>query len=109
MLSKALLLTWEEVAKWFEKAGWLLATWAGDEEALVGHADDGLLILAQESEIESTDPTFELYDGKPGLVYRVRVVPTPRQAAVLLREHGESLRKRGVVPKGLPETPVNGP
>ncbi len=109
MLSKALLLAREEVAKWFEKAGWLLAAWAGDEEALVGCADDGLLILAQESEIGSTDPTFELYDGKLGLAYRVRVVPTPRQAAVLLREHNESLPRSGVAPKGLSEMPVNGP
>lgn len=90
MLSKTLLLTREEIVEWFENAGWLVAAYMGDENALVGHADDDLLILAHESEIESADPAFELYDGRLGLRYWVRVVPTPRQAAVLLREHGGS-------------------
>jgi len=89
-MSKTLPLTREEVVDWFENAGWWVAGWAGDEDALVGHSDDGLLILAHESEMGSPDPAFELYDGRFGLTYRVRVVPTPRQAAVLLREHGGS-------------------
>jgi hypothetical protein len=88
MLSKTFLLTREELVGWFENAGWSVAGWAGDEDALVGHSDDGLLILAHESEMGSPDPAFELYDGRLGWRYWVRVVPTPRQAAVLLREHG---------------------
>lgn len=78
----------ETLVGWFEDAGWRVVAWTGGENALVGHADDDLMILAHESEIDSDDPTFELYDGKFGLGYWVRVVPTPRQAAVLLGEHG---------------------
>lgn len=89
MLSKALLLTSEEIVERFEDAGWSIATWTDGEEAFVGYADDGPLILAHKSEIGSADPTFELYDGKRGLTYWVRVVPTPRQAALLLWKHGE--------------------
>ncbi len=94
MLSKTLLLTREEIVGWFENAGWLVTAWTGDEDALVGHSDDGLLILAHESEIESADPAFELCDGRLDLTYWVWVVPTPRQAAVLLREHGGRLHTR---------------
>ena len=84
---EALLLTREEIVGWLEAAGWGVAAWA-DEGALVGHSDDDLLILAHQSEIEAADPTFELYDGRCGLSYRVRVVPTPRVAARLLEQHG---------------------
>jgi hypothetical protein len=34
------------------------------------------------------DPVFELLDRRHLLTYWVRVIPTPRQAAVLLEEHG---------------------
>jgi hypothetical protein len=50
-----------------------------------------LSILAYESVIGTDDPSFELLDrGRSGrvLTYWVRVIPTPRQAAVLLEEHG---------------------
>ncbi len=76
---------------------------------LVGYADDGLLIVAHESEAGSTDPTFELHDGKLRLAHRVLVVPTLQQTSVLLREHGEPPRKREVVPKRLPAIFDNGP
>jgi hypothetical protein len=84
---EALVLTREEIVGWFQNAGWWVAAWVGGEDALVGQSHD-LLILAHESEMGSPDPVFELYDGRFGLSYQVRVVPTPRQAAVLLREHG---------------------
>ena len=94
MSSKMLMLTREEIVGWFQGSGWSVVTWAGDEGALVGYAEDELLILAHESEIGATDPAFELCDEKLGLRYWVRVAPTPRQAAVLLREHGGSLTKK---------------
>jgi len=47
-----------------------------------------LAILAHEWVWEVEDPVFELYDAEKNLTYWIRVVPSPRQAAVLLEEHG---------------------
>jgi hypothetical protein len=47
-----------------------------------------LSILAYESSIGADDSAFELLDRRRVLTYWVRVIPTPRQAAVLLEEHG---------------------
>ncbi len=55
---------------------------------LVGRAGE-LSILAYRSLAETEDPVFELLDRRRGTTYWVRVVPTPRLAAVLLEEHGE--------------------
>jgi hypothetical protein len=42
------------------------------------------------------DPVLELLDRRHLLTYRVRVIPTPRQAAVLLEEHsGPPEEERG--------------
>ena len=60
------------------------------EHLLVGNCGN-LSILAYESVVETDEPAFELLDrGCSGriLTYWVRVIPTPRQAAVLLEEHG---------------------
>ena len=53
---------------------------------IVGFANN-LSILAHEWVWGFDDPVFELYDGERNLTYWVRVIPTPRQAVVLLREH----------------------
>jgi hypothetical protein len=47
-----------------------------------------LSILAYESFMGTDDPTFELLDRRRVVTYWVRVIPTPRQAAVLLEEPG---------------------
>ena len=54
---------------------------------LVGNAGD-LSIVAHEQYAETDDPVFELVDGRRVAAYWVRVIPTPRQAAVLLEEQG---------------------
>jgi len=59
----------------------------GGEGVLVGHAGD-LSILADRSQIGAEDAAFELYDGRRGLAYWVRAIPTPRVARVLLERHG---------------------
>jgi hypothetical protein len=59
---------------------------------LVGEADD-VSILDYRSLAETEDPLFELLDHRRGTTYWVRVVPTPRLAAVLLEEHGEFTQK----------------
>ena len=47
-----------------------------------------LSILAYESCVGAYDPAFELLDRGRVMTYWVRVIPTPRQAAVLLEEQG---------------------
>jgi hypothetical protein len=47
-----------------------------------------LSILAYESFMGVDDPAFELLDRRYLLTYWVRGIPTPRQAAVILEEHG---------------------
>jgi hypothetical protein len=47
-----------------------------------------LSILAYESFMGTDDPAFELLDRRRVTTYWVGVIPTPRQAAVLLEEHG---------------------
>ena len=54
---------------------------------LVGNAGD-LSIVAHEQYAQTDDPAFELVDGRRVAAYWVRVIPTPRQAAVLLEEQG---------------------
>ena len=44
--------------------------------------------MAHEQYAQTDDPVFELVDGRQMVTYWVRVIPTPRQAAVLLEEHG---------------------
>ncbi len=67
-------------------AGWRV-TDDSSEHLLVGNCGK-LTILAYESVIGTDDPAFELLDRRRVLTYWVRVIPTPRQAAVLLEEHG---------------------
>ena len=73
----------------FIGAGWRV-TDDSSGHLLVGNCGK-LSILAYESVIGTDDPAFELLDrgrSRSVLTYWVRVIPTPRQAAVLLEEHG---------------------
>jgi hypothetical protein len=54
---------------------------------MVGNCGN-LSILAYESLMGGDDPAFELLDRRHLLTYWVSVIPTPRQAAVLMEEHG---------------------
>ena len=77
----------EEIERSFVGAGWEVCE-SSSPCLLVGNAGD-LSILAYRSLAETEDPVFELVDRGRGTTYWVRVVPTPRLAAVLLEEHGE--------------------
>ena len=77
----------EEIERSFVGAGWEVCE-SSSPYLLVGNAGD-LSILAYRSLAETEDPVFELVDRGRGTTYWVRVVPTPRLAAVLLEEHGE--------------------
>ena len=62
---------------------------------VVGNAED-LSIVVHEQYAQTDDPAFELVDGRRVVSYWVRVIPTPRQAAVLLEEQGDpSEEERG--------------
>jgi hypothetical protein len=74
-----------EIERGFVGAGWRV-TDDSSEHLLVGNRGK-LSILAYESSIGADDPAFELLDRRRVLTYWVRVIPTPRQAAVLLEEH----------------------
>ena len=54
---------------------------------IVGNAGD-LSIVAHKQYARSDDSVFEIVDGRRMLSYWVRVIITPRQAAVLLEERG---------------------
>ena len=77
----------EEIEQRFVGAGWKVCE-SSSPYLLVGNAN-ALSILAYRALTETEDPVFELLDRRRGTSYWVRVVPTPRLAAVLLEEHGE--------------------
>ncbi len=81
-------MTREEVREAFEKAGWRISE-RTDYHSLVGEAEDtSLSLLAREEVIGAADPTFEIVDRETNAVRRVRAIPTPTQAAALMKEHG---------------------
>jgi hypothetical protein len=87
-----------EIERGFIGAGWRVTDGASGH-LLVGNCGK-LSILAYGSCIGSDDPAFELLDRRRATTYWVRVIPTPRQAAVLLEEHGGLLEEeRGYSPK----------
>ena len=81
----------EEIEQRFVGAGWEVPE-SSSPHLLAGCAGE-LSILAYRSLTETEDPVFELFDRRRGTTYWVRVVPTPRLAAVLLEEHGESTER----------------
>jgi hypothetical protein len=68
-------------------AGWEISEDFSLRRLLIGHSGN-LSILAYGSESPSDEPMFELVDGERGTTYWVRVIPTPRVAAVLVKKHG---------------------
>ena len=80
------MMSREEVERGFVEVGWE-APGGSSRYPIVGNFGD-LSIIAHESYAESDDPVFELVDRRRVLSYWVRVIPTPRQAAVLIEQHG---------------------
>jgi hypothetical protein len=71
----------------FVRAGWELDG-SFSEHLIVGHDGDSLSILdyPQAGETEE-DPVFELIDHERNLTYGIQEIPSPQQAAQLLRKH----------------------
>ena len=79
----------EEVEQGFASAGWELDG-SFYKHLIIGYVED-LSIIAYRHPWETQDPKFQLCDHENDLSYWVRDIPTPRQAAKLLRAHGEPL------------------
>ena len=79
----------EEVEQSFAGAGWELDG-SFYKHLIIGYGQD-LSIIAYRQTWETEDPEFQLCDHEKDLSYWVREIPTPQQAAELLREHGEPL------------------
>jgi hypothetical protein len=77
----------EEIKQWFTEAGWEIDG-AFSGYLVIGYCEDNLSILAYEQAWEAVDPVFELVDHERNLIFRVQQIPTPKQAAKLLEEHG---------------------
>ncbi len=77
----------EEIEQGFVDAGWEVP--GPSCYPIVGNASD-LSITAHEQYAETDDPVFELVDRRRVISYWVRVIPTPRVAAVLIEKHGDS-------------------
>ncbi len=59
------------------------------EHLAIGESGD-LCILVHRSTWETDQPTYELYDVEQHISYWVHEIPTPKQAAELLEQHGET-------------------
>ena len=86
-------ITREEIQRGFEIAGWEVPGLS--RYPIVGNAGD-LSITAHEQYAEPDNPVFELVDRRRILSYWVRVIPSPRVAAVLIDKHsGPPEEERG--------------
>ena len=88
-------MTREEIRLSLIRAGWKIAD-RSSRHLLVGSCG-GLSIWAYECLTRTGDPTFQLIDGERALSYWVRVIPSPRVAAVLLNGYGEPLEASDAV------------
>jgi hypothetical protein len=77
---------WEETEHALVDAGWELDGSFSDH-LLVGE-DGELSILVPPWAWGMDDPLYELCEGAREVTYWVGEIPTPRHAAMLLREHG---------------------
>lgn len=81
----------EEINKGFSKAGWELDG-SFYKHLIIGYTDN-LSILAYRQAWETEDHEFQLCDHENNLSCWVREIPTPHQAAQLLRKYGEPLNE----------------
>lgn len=79
----------EAIEQELERTGWAIDhSFSG--HLIIGNSGD-LSILAPWSSDEQflASPEYELYDARRNIVCRVRVIPMPLRAKMLLEEHGE--------------------
>lgn len=78
----------EELEQKFLDAGWELDG-SFEDHLLIGHDGERVSLLAHREHWGTDNPPFELLDHEQMISYWVDEVPTPRQAAQLLEEHGQ--------------------
>ena len=81
----------EQIEERFAEAGWCIDN-GFPGYLVIGYSGDTLSILARKQELferYEDDSHFEILDHARDVTYWVREVPTPQQAARLLREHGQ--------------------
>jgi hypothetical protein len=79
-------MTKEEIEQRFANAGWDLdGSFA--EHLVIGYNGERISLLADKESWETDEASFEILDHDEMLSYWVHEVPTPDQAAQLLREH----------------------
>ena len=77
----------EEIERRFLEADWELDG-SFEDYLLIGHDGERVSLLAHREHWGTDDSVFELLDHEEMTTYWVGEVPTPQQAAQLLREHG---------------------
>ena len=78
-------MTKEEIEQRFANAGWDIdGSFA--EHLVIGYNGKRISLLAHKASWETDDASFEILDHDEMLSYWVHEVPTPDQAAQLLRE-----------------------
>ena len=79
-------MTKEQIEQRFANAGWDLdGSFA--EHLVIGYNGERISLLADKESWETDDASFQILDHDEMLSYWVHEVPTPDQAAQLLREH----------------------
>ena len=79
-------MTKEQIEQRFANAGWDLdGSFA--EHLVIGYYGERISLLADKESWETDEASFEVLDHEEMLSYWVHEVPTPDQAAQLLREH----------------------
>ncbi len=74
----------EEIERAFASAGWKIAEHSSPYLTIGDAQEFSLSILAYGAMIRTEDSFFKLADRERGMTYWVRVLPTPRIAAVLI-------------------------
>ena len=85
----------QEIKQRFASAGWHI------DDSFLGHlvigysGENTLSVVAHPEEVFETaeDPLFEIIDHEQYVNHWLREIPTPSQAAQMLREHGEPLEE----------------
>jgi hypothetical protein len=77
----------EAIEQELERAGWVV-DYGFSGHLLIGSAGD-ISILTPWRDTQVVAPEYELYDAYRNVACRVRIVPTPLRADMLLEEHGE--------------------